>query len=360
MVYLGELNHVRTIHPVLDELKSEDIILVPFRADIKAELRKLGRSYVEGEAFIPISSLGTDDFLPIALQRIVDKLEPKLLIAMNPSFEPIAGRTGIPSLMIRHGMLMDHPAHLHKLQNTHVACLGNHDQDLLHEKSGIPMDRLHITGFSRFDHISCSQQFSKAEIIKKYGLDPSHKHILLVTQPHQNPWDLTKEEADHLVDAMLSGTVKLVNEGLPVQLLIKTHPRENPSFYFDPILEYKLDVKVFHDQVSSIQELICISDVVVTVSSTAGLEALLLDKPLVTINFSSDPEPIPFQTKGGSLGVNSEQDLVPTLKRALAGEQGPDVEGFINLTLHKQDGRSSERIAKLIRSLAEAKNNVGQ
>ena len=351
LVCLGTLNHVRAFRPVLDRLPTEDITLLVFYGQVHDEMGRQGLDFLKGEAFIPTAGLGADDFLPTALKEAVKHFKPRLLVAMNSAFDSIGQERNIPTLIIRHGLLVDHPAHIQDVKHSHIACLGNLDRDLLEKKASIPSRRLHVTGFSRFDAL-LGQEFNRKELLHKYELSPSEKHILVVTQPHQNPWDLSPEEAKGFLVSVLKAGVELGKEGQKVCLIIKTHPREDPGFHKGLVEETGSSARVFSDAQASLQEICFLSDVMVTSFSTAGLEALLMNKPLVTVNFGGDKEPIPFHEKGGSLGVISEEELLPALQQALRGKTGKDVEGFLQQALGEQDRGASERIAKLIRSLA--------
>jgi CDP-glycerol glycerophosphotransferase (TagB/SpsB family) len=71
-----------------------------------------------------------------------------------------------------------------------------------------------------------------------------------------------------------------------VQLVFKLHaPHENKRDYINLLKDYPLSPLIYDTE--SLHELISISDVVVSVSSTAALEALALDKPCLIVNLDN-------------------------------------------------------------------------
>ncbi len=359
LVYIGTVNHIRTFAPVMEHLKDLNIVLVAFHRPVQEEMDRFGLEYLKGEAFMPLEALAEKEFLQDTLRQLIRGLSPSLVIAMNNAFDEFVQEFDIPSLVVRHTLLIEQPEHILAILGSHVACIGEHDCDLFSESLEVPRDHLHITGMPRFDSL-VSAEFHREEILKKYHLDPEEKYIFLVTQHHDHPWEWSQEETKELLEAIFRAEKKFAEKGKKIRFLVKTHPRANVQFSKKIASDMGSAARIFADRDCKLQELLFISDVVVTAFSTAGLEAILMDKPLVTVNLSKEKELIPYQKKGGSLGVFKEEELVPTLERALAGEKGSDPQGFITYLVYKQDGKASERIAELVRTLQSKDNANGE
>jgi CDP-glycerol glycerophosphotransferase (TagB/SpsB family) len=102
-----------------------------------------------------------------------------------------------------------------------------------------------------------------------------------------------------------------------------------------------------------------------TVHSTVALEAMLLNKPVITINLTGTPDYMPYAESGAALGVYREEDLVPAIRKALRDpqvieEMAQSREKFISEYAYKPDGQAAKRIAELItRLIAESESKRG-
>ncbi|MBU0564599.1 MAG: hypothetical protein KJ890_13985 [Gammaproteobacteria bacterium] len=96
-------------------------------------------------------------------------------------------------------------------------------------------------------------------------------------------------------------------------LVIRYHPNQDPP-------DSRGDEKVTISQRDeSLAPLLQAVDLVVTLTSTVGLEARLLKKPLITVDMSVYSEDTPYAKLGFSVGVNDFLELEPTISRLLDG-----------------------------------------
>jgi CDP-glycerol glycerophosphotransferase (TagB/SpsB family) len=106
----------------------------------------------------------------------------------------------------------------------------------------------------------------------------------------------------------------------------------------------------------SLHELISISDVVVSVSSTAALEALALDKPCLIVNLDNGSK---IFKDGGVLFIE-KTDSIPSALEKLVYHPWNTVDlekmrKFVYDEAYKIDGKSSMRISELIREMVSKK-----
>ena len=107
-----------------------------------------------------------------------------------------------------------------------------------------------------------------------------------------------------------------------------------------------------------IYELLHASDLLITTHSTVGLEAILLEKPVITLNLTSKPDLMPYATSGAAIGVYKKEDLVPAMQTALFNpetkeEMAKRRKAFVLEHTYKPDGQASKRVAELITRLIQ-------
>ena len=95
----------------------------------------------------------------------------------------------------------------------------------------------------------------------------------------------------------------------------------------------------------------------ITTFSTSGLEAVVLNKPVITINLTGRPDPVDYAEKGVAIGVYKGKNLYYAINNALYNE---DVRKSLLRERKKYkrdyflDGKASERISNVIESMVLA------
>jgi hypothetical protein len=318
-------------------------------------------------------------------ERIVDDFKPDVLVVANDlglsaTFIRICKLRGIPSVAIQDGILTSRfpsgiscflslnrylPWHIiSTLTNTHlmsqltlrlgrqweipawgtggatiIAAMGDYYKQVFVSRRVSP-NRILVTGSPLFDNLSI-----RKNIVNKINDNESNKPvILLITQPFVEDGTWGPRHRDSFVK-----TVATAIKQIDAQLVIKVHPRENSQFYES--LASKLDKSIIVTKDGDLDNLITSSDVVIAISSTAGLLAIVHQKPLIVLSY------FPLEAKNiledMAMPVYESEKLLDVLKQALN-----DKELRIKLVkkgtqsihdhLYILDGNSSQRIAKLI------------
>jgi surface carbohydrate biosynthesis protein len=153
-------------------------------------------------------------------------------------------------------------------------------------------------------------------------------------------------------DEFTLSIVETVKEMSEIQLIVKLHPLENVDVYKKIFTKMLNEITICQNEVN-LYELINASDVVMSVASTASLEAMILDKPIITLNLNGGPNYIPYVEDGTSIGVYNKEDLVPAIKDALYNEGirkklEKERSKYVYEYAYIQDGKASERIVDLI------------
>ena len=99
----------------------------------------------------------------------------------------------------------------------------------------------------------------------------------------------------------------------------------------------------------------------ITVSSTTGLETLIMGKYLITINLSGKPDEMPYAESGAAIGVYKPKDIAPAIKSILEDQivrkkLTKKTKVFIYDQCYKIDGKASERIINMINKTISKRN----
>ncbi len=186
----------------------------------------------------------------------------------------VAANRGIPSICLQHGVLGGDEAYIPAFASL-VGVFGNYERDW-YVRMGMPEDRIAITGHPRFDDIFTQPHMSRTEFHQKFDLDPGKTTIFLATQPNfPSLWD---------------GLLKILAEKSHLQIVIKPHPLEstkskNQEFIkvYEKYAARYPSVKLIPQRDLNINDFLANADVVVTNLSTASIEAMLFDKPLLLL-----------------------------------------------------------------------------
>lgn len=225
-----------------------------------------------------------------------------------------------------------------------------------HISMGAPPDKVFITGQPRFDLIR--QPKSNGPEIREQLKIPAGKGIIvLATQPIHTLW--TEVERREFIDAII-GTMSEFPEK---QLVIKLHPSEKKEEYQRMLARTNNNAIICRD--IDLYGLLVLSELLMTVHSTVALEAMILHKPVITVNLTGKPDVMPYAESGAALGVYRKEDLAPAINKAL---YDPEVrekmakkrEQFVYDHAYKPDGQATKRVADLIvRLIEESKKKEG-
>jgi hypothetical protein len=219
--------------------------------------------------------------------------------------------------------------------------------------SGLNPDKLILVGNPKFDAIVSARMAEDKNIVYKlFGGNPTGHIFLVVTYlfaPGSREW----------VHALVRQLKKL--EPHTFKLVIKPHPDEGPEGYEQILREEELAEAIVSKGIS-LYTLLDACDIVFTTVSTAGSEAILFNKPLISINLLGSDFVVRYDQEGVALLVKREEDILPALdavlnddkvKRELAAAR----KRFQELYAYKLDGRSSERFVEVVSHIANYKPN---
>ena len=268
-------------------------------------MRDLIQEKGEQEALRIFTEEGRRCFFPVqTLKKILNFEKPNLIVTGNvPRSEKAAVRAGkemgIPTLSIHDHLGFEER---HHLEADKIAVMCEITRDNLMHSGHDPM-KIVITGQPAFDSIQDElRRYDRREILSRWELPESKKFVLLATEP------------DATTERMVNATVAACRELHDFELIVKPHPGEDARLH-RKWLKYYQNVH-FREQ-GPVRELIFVSEIVIVFFSTVGLESILMGKPLVQLNLTGKPNPIPLFKFGTAQEVTHSDKLLRAIKDAL-------------------------------------------
>lgn len=300
-------------------------------------IEELRQTYGDEIAEIKFLESGRKSFLPINfMKRTLADFSPDLVITTSsPRFEKatlLAAHTlQIPAIRIEQLFSPQND----NLPNGLFYCVIN---EYVKEKlvsRGVNQENIHVTGQPAFDKISHFKTLNSENLKEEFGYQINEKIILWISPGNK--------KQDHIIRELIT----LEKKYKDYKLIIKLHPNENGDAIKDQIKAYNSRAEIFH---SKLQELIIISDVVITEFSAVGLEAIILDKPLITINLTGEEDRVAYAETGAALGVDNLNDLDKIVFKIFYDLETKENLGK-NRKKYKNDGKATERIVKIVETL---------
>lgn len=215
---------------------------------------------------------------------------------------------------------------------------GEYTKNILLNYGNYNSDNVKVVGIPKFENLSITN-FNKESILKKYSINDNYEKIIVFAGGGV--------EAD--CEKIFSLMDSINNLDSNYLLIIKAHPSSNKVLLNKIVKsrDYSF-VKVILE--GNIDEVIAISDLFVSVHSTAIMDAFILEKPVLLINEFEEFMPYSELTK--VLVVRDldklEFSLSKSLKKEYSNEVVPSYESFINQYLSGNKS-VSENIFKLIK-----------
>jgi len=291
-------------------------------------------------------------------EQILDQVQPKVVFLTCEYCEHhreltyIAHTKKIPVIALQHGIITkEHLGYIYtderlKAILPNITCVfGQKHYNLLTQNSIYDPDMVAITGSPRYDILAYAEKmYSREHFIKKYGISQENKIVLWTTQCH----GISDKENKNNFKAMFE-TVQNLKD---VTLIIKQHPGEGEKYtkmIKDALKNHNLNI-VITPKSSDTYEQLYMCDILVIKDSTTAMEAVVLNKPVIVLNLSGEPEIVEYVTEKVALGVYNENDLKPTLERLLENDADLEINRnlYIDKYLYKIDGNSTERVLRVI------------
>ncbi len=285
------------------------------------------------------------------LKRLINGASPDMVCVMphNDFLEQLAAelakKYNIPTLACSAAWeTWDARSFRRHLHADRIAVMGEGIKDI-YLKSGLAEDMVIATGVAHFDRLFNRNKGQDDRVLSEHGIDPSKRIIVFGTENNQ---------VGETVEA-LNGVIEAVLKVKDIQLVVKVHPGEGigpfqaaAEHYHDPRLHVVKDIDLY--------ALLSSCELIIVKFSTVALEAMMIGKPVVTINLSGQPVPVPYAEEGAALGVYKFEDIEPAIREVLYNEETRSrlkagSYKFVRAWAGEPDGRASLRIVNLMKEM---------
>ncbi|MFH1641764.1 MAG: UDP-N-acetylglucosamine 2-epimerase [Nanoarchaeota archaeon] len=278
----------------------------------------------------------------IAKKIIIDENVKKIVLtAQNGLFEKCilaaAKDLKISSVFIQHGIAhkMSNPDSIH---STKIAVFSEHYKKRM-MKVGVKKDNIVVSGPVIFD-----------EVIKYSGPKKRYKNnkLLIVTQPYVEDFTAGKRAYFEIIRKLLNDIKNIKN----IKVIIKLHPREKYKQNYESILK-KLNFKDYQIQKDITRDefykLIKWCDAFINFGTTAAIEAMIIDRPIITIDLHYGRTNIIIDSNA-TKNVSYKKDLQISINQAIEQDRDYRIkrEKLLKKLCQKVDGKAFERVAKII------------
>lgn len=232
-------------------------------------------------------------------------------------------------------------------ESSKIALFGDNVKNMLLSE-GVSPERLMVTGNSKFDNLIQFKDPLKKDYLKeRFKISSDKRVVLVLTQSFVEAGLWSRKDREYFILEIAKACVDLKD----VQLVIKLHPPYESEVDYREILK-DLPIAPLIYNFESLHEIICISDVIVSVSSTAALEALALNKPLLIINMDDSSK---IFKDGGVLFIERHGHILSALEKLLYHPHDfvdlDKMQRFVFDHAYIIDGNASKRISDLTRGM---------
>ena len=381
--------HLDQSQPVMDELKKRGWKIVHFdfykifNSALFHTVKAIHRIIYKIKYFLGgdkgIYNMETPMDEDVAYSKIHNRIIPKILYFIIVTFkikQPdiiivsafgffdvmtiLTGRLlGIPILMLQIGLGHDAFKNIKplfffesKYLMDKIALMGESSKNYF-MKWGFDDDVLSLTGRPVYDQLfEVEKKFDKEKTFEKLGLDKDKKLIVWTTEP-----ELLLDEDWGQFYAVYNSIKQLSDK---VQLVIKLHPRELDDYMYKKIAKEVGIEPVILKGSANLYEILYACDLMVTKRSNTVIEAAILDKPSITMNFLEEEDTTHYSESGAVLTVFKEEDLIININKILYDEETQEKlknarEKFVYGHVYGGDGKATERVVNLIEDMVTKK-----
>ena len=320
-----------------------------FKRD-KALEKELGKDYVKVYSVLRFGLKTRKRFLEIIrmilLSERVFELGKFKKIVVADDINPlgaivcsIARKMKIPSLNIQHGQLIGNP--VGRINADKMAVNGYMDKKYL-IAMGAPKNKIVVTGQARYDTLY-KLNLSKRKACKKLKWDSNKIRIMFSAQNPSAGETISKTA----LECFIKEIAKIKNKEKYEFVVTSREDFIEKNF---PKIPKGLKIKRYkgHD----IHNVILASDVYTTAFSTLAIEAVFLNRPIITINLGTD-EFIDYTKEGVGYRVFKREEFLSRLMEVLENSKfkknfDKNRKKFIGRYNYRMDGKALKRVLSLI------------
>jgi hypothetical protein len=277
---------------------------------------------------------------------LIENIKPDVVVLLNEISLPerltglVSAITGTPSVSIQHGLYIGYV--YRKLATDKVIVWGDEPKKFW-EKTGCQPERIVSVGALAHEKWAAWKE-------KDSSAPPAIKpHVLFLGQ---NPAAFISQETHRkTINAVFHATQTLPQ----YHFIVKPHPGEDIKPYKTALQELQSQSNVELVTSSVVENAIRQSDLVITVFSTAGLEAMLMGKPVIVLNLSEESSIAPYAAAAElveskeSLSRSIQTILEDPVRRQFLISAGNK---YADEYFGKMDGQAAQRAVQVIQEIA--------
>lgn len=304
----------------------------------------------------------------LTAQRILDSIQPRSVflvaeyIYIHRALSQLARQRGIPVLALQHGIFSESAAGyifpsntgamLHDRLPDHMLVWSTLFRDrLLNSSCGFREDGVVVVGSPRYDVFARAEAlYDRISTLEAYGVTGRGPVVLWTTALH----DLSTNEQD--IRSALRAMADCVAQIEGLTLIIKQHPGE-PTHY-DRLIRMTMDLPQDHiilaPKTADTSALIHACDLMVVRNSTTVVEAVLLDRPVITMDFGFEEDACSeYARTGATTDVREPGQLLSVMQRLLRddSEQAAHRGDFVAAYCYRNDGLATQRVADYVEGI---------
>jgi len=253
-----------------------------------------------------------------------------------------ASQTNLPVIRIQHGINLKNLRHQDSVGNMKQAIFSDLAKKNFLER-GFKKEEIVVVGPVIYDDI------------KKYisPIKLETKNILIITGPFIEGSIFGKAEYFKIISKLLQEINTIPN----TRIAFKLHPRETHFTDYQKVTKPYKNATIYPANLTKnkFHELIQWCNVFVNFGSNAILEAMIIDRPILTINLTSPNFKHNYWIKNNPaiIEVHFQEDITPIIKKALLNEPKYQQKRkeIIDKYCGPVDGRAGQRVLKLIHDL---------
>lgn len=274
----------------------------------------------------------------------------------------VAQRHGVPTLDILHGAPATRCGML-PVTVDRLAVWGDIVEGWF-VGNGVPRERLAVTGQPRFDElVGRNGGQDRQRLYRRLGLDPG-KGLIVVTPPAGINFTSARTATERRLFA--EEVLAALRRFPGYQVVVRPHSSDvDISLYCEALARLGVRGAVVTGG-ADLYDLLGGCDLLVSEPhTTVCLEAMMVGRPVITVNLSGAPDRIPYAGSGAAIGVYRARDIVPAVGEALFSEEARALMSqaqreFVYQYAYRQDGQASRRVAELATEMIERSEGRSQ
>ncbi|MCG8651842.1 MAG: CDP-glycerol glycerophosphotransferase family protein, partial [Pirellulales bacterium] len=260
-----------------------------------------------------------------------------------------AAELGIPTIGIQHGTIMpDHfvytvpQGHLDGAPTpTYFAAYSDYAREIVSKLGHYPANKVWVTGSARFDSL-VKETPDQSAARKQLDLPLDQQIVLITTQTA--PW----------FDTAVKAIFETLAGRKDVLICVKPHPKPTatPAAQLERMAKRAGadNVRFFSDNFTLLASA---CDVLISGSSTTMLEAILLGRKTICVNFSREPDRFPYVDDGGSMPARNLDQLRESLAQCLDDKVPETLTPENFLSRHAGPSATGDASAELARKVQQ-------